>query len=216
MDYYRLFQHMPPLPDVDGLIRYYCLTDWWMSAFTQEERDHIEATYRPAGAPAGSRPLTQGQVEFTSQSRLDFLAELRRWFLTDDVESMDWKIQFFILGQMAISGPGYFLGRHYSTYVYDVIRLKGIGDSDAVERLLLALVDATEAERRAKGCGVASWPYKEMAKLYHRRKDYAAEVAILERFMQDWHAPSILPPRLPTRLEKARALLAGSQDKETT
>jgi hypothetical protein len=216
MDFYRLFQHMPPNPDVDGLIRYYCLTDWWMSAFTQVEREYIEATYQPTGALPGSRPLTQGHVESTSHSRLDFLAELRSWFLTDDVDSMDWKIQFFILGQMAVSGPGYFLGRHYSTYGYDVIRLKRIGDGDAVERLLLALVDAAEAERRAKGRGVASWPYMELAKLYHRRTDNAAEVAILERFMHEWHAPSMLPPRLLTRLEKARALLAGSQDKETT
>lgn len=80
-----------------------------------------------------------------------------------------------------ISGPGYYEGRHFTTYVGDVKALKWGGDNEAVERLLLALVDATEAESRANGprWGVAPWCYAELARLYRQRMDYAAEVAIL-------------------------------------
>lgn len=105
--------------------------------------------------------------------------------------------------------PGYYQGRHYTTYVNDVTAFKRSGDTEAAERLLRALVDATEAESRAKGEGVAPWYYEELAKLYRERKDYPAEVAILERFEHQPHAPGVKPPQLLERLAKARALLAG-------
>jgi hypothetical protein len=59
--------------------------------------------------------------------------------------------------------PGYYLGRNYTTYFEEVKALKRSGDDQAAERLLLALVDATEAESRATG-GVSrrgttkNWP----------------------------------------------------------
>lgn len=111
-----------------------------------------------------------------------------------------------------VERPGYYHGRHYTTFVEEVKALKRRSDGEAVERLLLALVDATEAESRANGpgWGVAPWYYEELAKLYRGSKDYAAEVAILERFEQQPHAPGVKPPQLLERLAKARALLAGS------
>lgn len=105
--------------------------------------------------------------------------------------------------------PGYYRGRHYTTYVEEVKALKRSGDDQAAERLLLALVDASEAESRATGGGVAPWYYEELAKLYREREDYAAEVAILEHFEHQTHAPGVKPPQLLGRLEKARALLGG-------
>ena len=60
-------------------------------------------------------------------------------------------------------------GRHYTTYVEDVRRLKRIGNQEAAERLLLRLVDATEAEARAERWGVAPWYYEQLAILYARR-----------------------------------------------
>ena len=105
--------------------------------------------------------------------------------------------------------PGYYLGRNYTTYFEEVKALKRSGDDQAAERLLLALVDATEAESRATGGGVAPWYYEELAKSYRELKEYAAEVAILERFEHQPYAPGIKPPQLLERLAKARALLAG-------
>ncbi len=111
--------------------------------------------------------------------------------------------------------PGYVQGRHYTAYVEEVKALRRSGDDQGAERLLLALVDATEAESRATRGGVAPWYYEELAILYRERKDYAAEVAVLERFGCQPHAPGVKPPRLQERLEKARLLLAraAGQDK---
>jgi hypothetical protein len=109
------------------------------------------------------------------------------------------------------SGPGYYLGRHFTAYVEEVKARKRSGDDKAAERLLLALVDATEAESRANGWGVAPWYYEALAKLYRERKDYRAEVAILQRFASQPHAPGVKPPLLLERLDKAKALLAESE-----
>ena len=111
-----------------------------------------------------------------------------------------------------VSGPGHYQGRHYTTYVEEVKTHKRIGNTEAAERLLLALVDATEAESRAKGGGVAPWYYEALAKLYRERKDYAAEVAILERFEQQPHASGVKPPQLLERLARARGNRAERPD----
>ena len=93
----------------------------------------------------------------------------------------------------------------------DVWRLKQAGDDEALEKALLDLVQMTETESRASGWGVAPAWYEELAILYRKRKDYLAEVAVLERFANQRHAPGVKPPQLLERLDKARALLAESK-----
>ncbi len=78
--------------------------------------------------------------------------------------------------------PGLVDGRHYTTYTEDVRRLNRIGDYEAAERLLLRLVDATEEEAQAERWGVAPWYYEQLAILYAKKNDAAAELAILERY----------------------------------
>ena len=104
------------------------------------------------------------------------------------------------------SGPGTIDGRHYTTYVDEVSRLRRGGSDEEAERLLLRLVDAVEAEAQAEGWGVAPWYDEQLAIIYRKRKDYAAEVAILERYAAQKHAPGASPPRLLERLERARVM----------
>ncbi len=102
---------------------------------------------------------------------------------------------------------GYYKGRHFSTYVKDVTSLKRQGKLEEAEKLLLELVAATEAQDRVDGLGVAPWYYEALAKLYRKQRNYAKEVAILERFAAQRHAPGAMPPILMKRLVTARALL---------
>lgn len=106
-----------------------------------------------------------------------------------------------------VEKPGYYKGLHYTKYVDQVKRLKSSGNYDKAEELLLHLIDAVEAEAKAEGCGVAPWYYEQLAIIYRKRKDYQAEVAILERFARQKHAPGAMPPILLDRLVKARKLL---------
>ena len=109
-----------------------------------------------------------------------------------------------------IEEPGYYRGQHYTCYVEEVKALKRKGDLDAAEKLLLALVDATEAQDRVDGHGVAPGYYEWLAMIYRKRKDYQKECAILERFAGHKHGPGVTPPILLKRLEKARLLFRTS------
>lgn len=104
------------------------------------------------------------------------------------------------------AGPGTVDGIHNTDYVDEVRHLRREGMDEEAERLLLRLVDALEAEAAAEGWGVAPWYCEQLAIIYRKRKDYASEVAILERFSRHKHAPGASPPKLLERLKRARSL----------
>jgi len=76
-------------------------------------------------------------------------------------------------------------------------------------RNLLELVEKEEAEDKIYKWGVAPAPYERLAILYRKDKNYFAEVAILERYVKQHHAPGVKPPRLLERLDKAKKLVAS-------
>ena len=108
------------------------------------------------------------------------------------------------------SDAGKIRGRHYTEYVETVKELRREGSAEEAEHLLLELVDATEAEAQAQGpsWGVAPWYYEQLAILYRKQGNPEREVAILERFDAQPHAPGASPPKLQARLEKAKARLS--------
>jgi hypothetical protein len=197
-------------PEVRGLIAYYHLVDWWLSSFTEHERSLIDQRYQPMGMPPHA--LTQGG--FTSSLPApEFLNGLATWFRSRDESPIFERIHGKIaeLGRdYPIDGPGYFNGRHLTTYVYDVESLRRQGEFGKAEEILLGLVEATEAEDTVDKHGVAPWYYEELAKICRKQKHYSKEVRILERFAAQRHAPGAKPPKLMVRLEKARALLNSS------
>lgn len=70
-------------PKVEGEIGYFNLTEWWLSTFTEVERNHIESVYRPLGCSLDDetpRPLTQGQISWSSGSASKLLYGLASWF----------------------------------------------------------------------------------------------------------------------------------------
>lgn len=68
------------LKKIGGEIGYYDLEDWWLSTFTDAERDCIEAVYHPMGADPDSRPLTEGKLTYSSQNAAGLLQNLAGWF----------------------------------------------------------------------------------------------------------------------------------------
>jgi len=108
------------------------------------------------------------------------------------------------LGLRSEDKPGFYNGKHYTRYVDEVKSLMRDNRLDDAERLLIELVNATEAEARSGGFGVAPWYYERLAVLYRKKKDIEAEIAILERFARQKHAPGAKPPKLLPRLEKLK------------
>ncbi len=101
-------------------------------------------------------------------------------------------------------GPGMVRGRPHFEWHPEVQRLERIGDDKGAETLLLEICTATEAEARAEGYGVAPAAYERLAVIYRKRKDRAAEIAVLERYETAPHAPGATPGRLAERLATLR------------
>lgn len=65
---------------IEGEIEYYGLIDWWLTEFTDEERNHIEDVFHPMGADPKSKPLTEGHIDYSSQNAAGLLHALAGWF----------------------------------------------------------------------------------------------------------------------------------------
>jgi hypothetical protein len=196
---------------IDGKIGYHELTDWWLSTFTQAEREYIDNCYQPMNAP--SHTLTQGTQVKREGETIDtgmFLNGLATWFRSTPDVSIFKRIHEKIdeLGrEQPLLGVGYVQGRHYATFVEDVENLKRLGKFEEAEMLLLELINATEEEDKSRNWGVAPMYYEELAKLYRKNKNFTQEIAILERFAKKTHGNGVKPKKLLERLEKAKLLL---------
>jgi hypothetical protein len=194
---------------VEGLIAYYRIQDWWFSSFTTAEREYIDECYQPMGAPPHT--LTQGIFSERRTPAPQFLNGLNTWFRSKKDSNIAERIHNKLIElaqEDPIVGPGYYNGRHYTTYVRDYESLKKNGNFIELEKLLLELVKATEEESITNGFGVAPAYYDELAILYRKQKDLSKEISILERFSKQKHATGAKTIKLLERLDKAKELLS--------
>ena len=79
-----------------------------------------------------------------------------------------------------------------------------------LEGLLLWCLAQTEDEADQSARGVAASYYYELAVLYRKRRDYAAEVRVLERYADQPKSPGTMPAKLAERLVRARELAGAA------
>lgn len=103
---------------------------------------------------------------------------------------------------MTRQAAGFVRGHYYAEYVKEVRSLRREGREEEAQRLLLELVDATEAESRVERWIVAPWYYEQLAISYRKCGNVDAEIGILERYERQMHDPT---SPLLARLTKARA-----------
>ena len=192
---------------VKGLIGFYELSDWWLSTFTKRERQDLEQS----GNQTGTASLTKGKA-FSSQHVTDFLSVLAMGKEKSIAKRIQQKISE-VAEKTPLREPGCYRGRHFTTYVEEVKQLKRDDRLQEAEALLVELVKATEAEGKKDRLGVAPWYYEQLAIVYRKRKDYASEVRILERYAKQKHARGATPAALAKRLQRARVLLETEKKK---
>jgi hypothetical protein len=195
--------------NVEGLIAFYKLQEWWFSSFTHDEREYIDSRYQPMGA--SPHTLTQGKILERKQPAPEFLNGLNTWFRGKNDSAIAERIHQKLIElakEHPIVKPGYYDGRHFTTYIKDFETLKKNGEFPELENLLIELVKATEAESTVDGMGVAPAYYSELAILYRKQKDYAKEISILKRFAKQKHARGVMPAKLLERLDKVKKLVA--------
>ncbi len=83
---------------------------------------------------------------------------------------------------MGVGAPGTFGGRHHSTYRDDVADMFALGQADAVEELLLGLLDAVEDEVAETGAELDPTFFLTLVDLYEDSGRTEDLVALRERF----------------------------------
>jgi hypothetical protein len=61
-----------------GLIGYFGLTDWWLTAFNEDERRYIQTKFQPLGSSGDS--LTSGVISYSTDTATGLLGSLAGWF----------------------------------------------------------------------------------------------------------------------------------------
>lgn len=169
-----------------GLIGFYNLADWWLGAFTPQERSYLDNSYQPPGSK-NKRPLTRGRVEQSAQTDVEFLGELAKWFRhPQDASIADriWEHQAVLAKspRTASEEPGGPAEQDYRAVRDELLALKRTGNWPPMERLLLGLIEAGEREARARGTKVPAWCYTELARLYAQQNNLAAAQRVRAHF----------------------------------
>jgi len=77
-------------PKTKGAIGYFGLESWWLSTFSEAERQYIEKKFQPLGGIENS--LTNGNVISRSDTAVGFLQNLAGWFAKEDDRHLAYKI----------------------------------------------------------------------------------------------------------------------------
>ncbi len=85
-----LFDFLHRKKRIKGSIGYFGLQEWWLSAFSDEERRYIQDTFQPLGASGDS--LTCGDVSYTSDTAVGLLCALAGWFSKDGDRAIAYKL----------------------------------------------------------------------------------------------------------------------------
>jgi len=76
--------------NIEGLIGYFGLQEWWLIDLTKEEQNIILSLYKPLGL--GDNSLVKGKTLFTSQTVIGFLSGLSSWFKKPEYRQIGYKI----------------------------------------------------------------------------------------------------------------------------
>ena len=75
---------------IQGSIGYFGLAEWWLSAFSDDERHHIQSVFQPIGASSDS--LTSGKILDTNETVVRFLGSMATWFNKEEDRAIAHKI----------------------------------------------------------------------------------------------------------------------------
>jgi hypothetical protein len=85
-----LFDFFKRTNKIKGSIGHFGLADWWTNTFTEQEREYIINTFKPLGDTSDS--LTNGDIEWTSQSAVSLLGNLSQWFKKEHDKTIGFRL----------------------------------------------------------------------------------------------------------------------------
>jgi len=192
--------------EIKGEIGYFKLQDWWLSAFSQEERNHIEEVFHPMGADPSSKPLTQGELSYTSQTAAGLLQALAGWFNNPRDREIAKKIitkADELSSEASQSAPsgGNILDRHFTLSEKIVIYYREREtSSEAMKKAMQACREQIAMAPQAAKAFLKEYPeqelpahggYRQLRIILEKQKKYDEAIALCEqakaqRWADDW------------------------------
>jgi hypothetical protein len=184
---------------VEGTIGYFGLIDWWLTEFTDEEREYIDLNYNPMGAPP--RSLTISKISWTTQTTVSLLTGLAGWFSKADASLIRKRFIKKLIEVIDLTDSD-IIDVHfaYAQLMEIYYRARNV-DPSALERAIWAcekqIAIAAEA---AKAFQEGDFPepkipyhkgYEQLAIILERQKNYAAVIRLCnqakeQRWCGDW------------------------------
>lgn len=147
--------------EIKGEIGYFGLQDWWLSTFSQGERDRIEDVFHPLGADPNSRSLTQGDISYTSQTDAGLLQALAGWFNNPRDRAIAKKI--ITKAEELVTTGGNVLDRHFTLSEKMVIYYRERDNTpDALEKAIQACKEQIAIAPEAASAFLKEYPHQSL------------------------------------------------------
>ncbi len=145
-----LFSFLSGKKRVKGTIGYFGLEEWWLSAFSEKERQYIRDQFQPVGFSSDS--LTSGDISYTSQTSVGFLNALAGWFMKKEDRPLAYKIlkkaEELSRTEATILDVHFLYGQKLSIYYKDRQDSRCLGKAiEACKQQIALAVEAAKAFR---------------------------------------------------------------------
>jgi tetratricopeptide (TPR) repeat protein len=170
------------------------LADWWVTAFTDSERKHIESIFHPLSAvQAIGSPLTSGVIQSTTETAVGFLSALAGWFQKPE----DLTIAQRILNKaMELSEGAFVLDNHYLHQTIIQFNYRNRENEECLKAALDACLKMISFAPEAARAYKSEFPqeqlpghkgYEQLAIIYEKQGRFQDAIAVSERAAnQQW------------------------------
>lgn len=182
-------------PRIHGSIGYFRLEEWWLTAFDDAERHHIQSTFQPMGSSGDS--LTTGVIYSTDETAPGLLSTLATWFTRPEDRSIAHRMldKAWELSPDAPVLDAHFMYQHMIEIYY-----KDRTDAAYMDRAVSACKDQIALGPRAARAFLAKFPssplpghkgYKQLAIILEKLGRFADAIdlsrqAAAEGWAGDW------------------------------
>jgi len=173
-----------------GLIGYYGLADWWLTTFTNEEREQIISLYQPLGGLGTS--LVEGNISHSSGSAAGLITGLAGWFSKEPDRHIAYKL---LAKAQELLDTAPVLDRHFfcQAKIQIYYRFRDLDDlalEKAVEGCKQQIAMSHEAAKAFKAeFGMKQLPrhvgFEQLAIIREKQKEFQDAISVCERAAQE-------------------------------
>lgn len=176
---------------IGGHIGYFGLDEWWLSAFSEEERQHILDVHQPLGT--GDNSLVNGSISYASQTPVGLLSALAGWLSKPQDRSLAHRT-LAKAEELATSASA--LDRHF-LYLQEIkVYYKDRDDPAMMQAAIIACEKQISLGPEAAEAFLAEYPsqplvshtgFEQLAIIREKQGDYQGAISLSEEAQrQGW------------------------------